>query len=316
MLRTVIARRPHELDALAPLWQRLEPAGTMFQSYRWNRLAAQFFAEREAPCVVVVENDAGIALIPAAQRAAGLTLLGESLFDYRDVLSAGDPEVLGQAWSVLAAMDRGLAFDALRGETLERWSWLEAQPFVAAPQVRLADFDASGFAVAHTRAARLVRRLAQLGAEVRRYDGSATGLVRWIYQRKAEQPGTTTNLFADPLRVDFMVEICRLCGEACEVFTLESASDVVAALVTFRDGAVRRFYTTYHDHEWARHSPGIALLFEVTRRSLAGGLDCDYLTGEQPHKTRFATASVPLFRVHASAADLQQAAAERLPLAA
>lgn len=315
MLRTVIARHPHELDSLAPAWDRLA-APTMFQSYAWNRLAARVFAGREAPCVVLVESGAGVALIPAAQHASGLTLLGETLFDYRDVLCAGDPEILRQAWAVVAGMGQGISLTAVRADAGDRWEWLGLEPFAGAPQVRRRQISADDFATTHTRAARLLRRLSRLGAEVRRYDGSATGLVRWIYQRKAEQPGTTPSLFSDPLRLDFMVEICRISGATCEVFTLETAADVVAALVTFRDGGVRRFYTIFHDHDWARLSPGIALLFEITRRSLAEGLDCDFMTGEQPHKARFATSSLPLFRVCASAADLQHAVAEALPIAA
>lgn len=316
MLRTVIARHSHELQALAPIWRRLEVGATLFQSFTWALLASQYFAGREAPCVVLVESDSGVALIPAALCAMGVTLLGETLFDYRDVLCAGDPGVLRQAWSVVAGLSRRFSFHGLRADALSRWDWAHPLPFCSAPQVRGEEMDADSFAAAHTRAARLLRRLGRLGVELRRYDGSAAGLVRWIYQRKAEQPGVSPNLFADPLRVDFLVEACRQSAAACEVFTLETAAHVVAALVTFRDGAVRRFYTIYHDHEWARHSPGIALLFEVTRRSLADGLDCDYMTGEQPHKTRFATSAVPLLRVSASAADLQLAAAESLPAAA
>jgi CelD/BcsL family acetyltransferase involved in cellulose biosynthesis len=70
----------------------------------------------------------------------------------------------------------------------------------------------------------------------------------------------------------------------------------VAALVTFQDGKVRRFYTTWFDPQWSRHSPGVALLFEATRLSLAEGLTCDYMTGEQDYKLRLATGAVPLYR--------------------
>jgi CelD/BcsL family acetyltransferase involved in cellulose biosynthesis len=81
------------------------------------------------------------------------------------------------------------------------------------------------------------------------------------------------------------------------VYTLTQRATLVAALVTFRDGNTRRFYTTYYDHAWAHFSPGMVLLFEITRQSLEEGLNCDYMTGEQPHKTRLATGGVPLFRV-------------------
>ena len=84
--------------------------------------------------------------------------------------------------------------------------------------------------------------------------------------------------------------------------------------MTFRDGLARRCYTVYYDHAWAHYSPGITLLFEVTRRSLEQGLDCDYLTGEQPHKTRFATHLTPLFRVETEARELARITGLKLGL--
>ena len=78
----------------------------------------------------------------------------------------------------------------------------------------------------------------------------------------------------------------------------------IAALVTFVDGEVRRFYTTWMNPTWGKHSPGIALLFEATRLTLAEGLDCDYMTGEQPYKLRLATRRIPLHRIRATAGEL------------
>jgi hypothetical protein len=98
------------------------------------------------------------------------------------------------------------------------------------------------------------------------------------------------NLFVDPRRVEFVLR--------------------AAALVTLRDGRVSRFYTTWFDDAWAHYSPGTALLFEVTRRSLAEGLDCDYMTGTQSQKLRFRIGSIPLFRAEASAEQLAQIAGE------
>ena len=92
------------------------------------------------------------------------------------------------------------------------------------------------------------------------------------------------------------------------MYTLESAGTLVSALVTFRDGKVRRFYTTYYAQEWAHYSPGVALLYEATRRSLRQGFDCDYMTGEQPHKMRFANSVTPLYRVSATAEQLAEIA--------
>jgi CelD/BcsL family acetyltransferase involved in cellulose biosynthesis len=73
------------------------------------------------------------------------------------------------------------------------------------------------------------------------------------------------------------------------------------------------------DPGWASHSPGIALLFEATRQTLCEGLDCDYMTGEQPYKLRFSTASQSLYKVDATAeqlAAIKRQSAEREELKA
>ena len=87
-------------------------------------------------------------------------------------------------------------------------------------------------------------------------------------------------------------------------------------MVTLRDRECRRFYTGWFDPEYQKHSPALALIFEITRQSLLEGLDCDYMTGEQPYKMRLATNSVPLYRVRATAEKLAAFGAIReLPLA-
>ena len=103
----------------------------------------------------------------------------------------------------------------------------------------------------------------------------------------------------------------------CELFTLENAAGkLIAGLVSFRDGNIRRCYTIYFHPEWARYSPGVALLYEVTARSLGEGLSCDYMTGEYPYKLRLANASRPLYRVEASAEELADIAERRISRAA
>jgi len=206
---------------------------------------------------------------------------------------------------------------AVRGDARNRWLDIgfSDEPFVTAPCVRRQDIDAENFAAHHHRSARVLRRLGRMGVEFRQHCGTNTGVVRSVYELKAAQTVSEgVNLFADSTRREFLVATAGL--GACDVFTLQSAGTLVAALVTFRDGAVRRFYTTYYDHAWAHFSPGIALLFESTRRSLAEGFDCDYMTGEQSHKMRFSTSSVPLYRIDTTAERLASIAAdERLAAA-
>jgi CelD/BcsL family acetyltransferase involved in cellulose biosynthesis len=304
-----IACSPAGLDLLRSRWEGLysPEQHTIFQSFAWNRLAAAVFGDREAPYVVYAENSTGAALIPAAIVGHKISFLGETLFDYRDVLVAGDGQALKAAWRELARLRLPLSVTAVRGGG-NRWSGFELSPFSQAPCVRRND---QRQLTAHSRAGRLVRRLERKGAELKHHDGSAAGLLRNIYHHKAEQ--SDNNLFTDLGRVEFVLKALALAPAAVDVFTFETAHALVAALVTLRDGRFRRFYTTWFDQAWAQDSPGTALLFEVTRQSLAEGLDCDYMTGTQPQKQRFATSSVPLFRVEASAEQLARIAGEAAP---
>jgi CelD/BcsL family acetyltransferase involved in cellulose biosynthesis len=309
--RTIIASTNQEISKLRYLWDKLEsqhPA-TMFQSFAWNYAAAVAFADRETPFVIYAESDHGAALIPAAadQKSSRLTLLGETLFDYRDVLWTGDEHVLQSAWMRAAQGDLKFSAGAIRSDAnTEAWSGFTMNPFYGAPKVSSKAISADDFALRHSRLERFHRRLEREGIEMRSRHGGDSDLARFIYQQKGEQSAETgDNLFRDPRRVEFMVDICRRVGRACEIFTLESAGTLVAALVTFRDRQVRRFYTIYFDQRWSHCSPGTVLLYLVTCRSLAAGLECDYMTGEHGYKLRFATSTVPMYWAEASAAMLR-----------
>ena len=298
MLRKVVARSPAELELLRPAWENLYRTctKTFFQCFSWNRLAALLFAAREEPYVVLLESDAGAALIPGAIADHGFTLLGEALFDYRDVLATGDAGLLRQAWQEVATLKLPIFFAALRGQERRRaWEEFAPHPFVSAPCVLTCDTSAEQLAMAHPRIGSRWRKILRQGVECQHHPDPSAELLQRIYQLKAAQ--LPANLFRDAARINFLTAAARLGEAPCDVYTLAQGSTLIAALVTFRDGNTRRFYTTYYDHVWAHFSPGIVLLFEVTRLSLEEGLNCDYMTGEQPHKVRLATARVPLFRV-------------------
>ncbi len=201
-----IACSPAGLDLLRSRWERLysPEQHTIFQNFAWNWLAAAVFRGREAPYVVHAENSTGAALIPAAIAGGRITLLGETLFDYRDVLVIGDYQALRTAWRELAHLRLPLRIPAVRGGRTH-WSWFNLQPFSQAPCVGTKDAGQFG---AHSRADRLVRRLERKGAEVKHYDGSAAELLREIYRRKAAQSGD--NLFTDPHRVEFILQALAL----------------------------------------------------------------------------------------------------------
>jgi CelD/BcsL family acetyltransferase involved in cellulose biosynthesis len=303
-LKITICRTPDEMLRIRPVWDELCASGryTVFQSFDLNLLAAARFAEREEPYVVGAESDGGGAIIPAVLRRSDGTvrLLGEELFDYRTFLHRGDDEVLRTALEALAELGSPLEIVAVR--EIDRnlvTDEFEIVPFAAAPGVSCRQVTAEEFAAEHCRLARNLRRMQRLGFELKSYDGANPQLLRSIYAAKAEQ--SESNLFHDAERVEFMVSAAGLKPDIFEIFTLENGGQRAAALVTLRDKGCRRFYTGWFAAEYEKHSPALALIYEITRQSLAEHLDCDYMTGEQPYKMRLATKSVPLYRVRAAA---------------
>lgn len=305
MPRLRIAGTAAEIEEMAPVWQSLcASSSTLFQRYDWNLLAARIFAADQSPYVVLAESDAGAAIIPACIDVAGsrISLLGEELFDYRDTLHAGDESLLAAAWTSIlelaAENDLDLRFHSIRGGESSSWQGFPKLPFTCAPHTLAA--DSARFH--HPRLSLNLRRLERQGIRLLRYTGENARLLRHIYQLKAQESGS---LFARAERIEMLIAMGSAAGRSCEIFTIEQGSTLVAALVTFRDATWRRFYTTYYHEAWARYSPGLTLLHQVVRESLAAGLDCDFMTGDQPYKRRLATGSTPLYRVHAPAEYLR-----------
>ena len=316
-LKIIVCRSAEEMLRIRPLWKSLREAGdyTVFQSFDLNLLAAARFADSEEPYVVCAESERGAAIVPAVVRRGDGTvrLLGEELFDYRTFLHAGDHEVLRAALGALAEIGRPMEIVAVRETDRDAViDELEMSPFAAAPGVSGAQISPDEFAAAHTRLARNLRRMERLGFELRSYDGDNPRLLRTIYKAKAEQ--SESSLFHDSARVEFLVSAAGLMPDAFEIFTLQNGGMMAAAVVTLRDRGWRRFYTGWFAPEYEKHSPALALIYEITRQSLAGGMDCDYMTGEQPYKMRLATNSVALYRVRAIAEDMA-AVGRELPLA-
>jgi len=304
---------------IRPLWEALRAAGkhTVFQSFDLNLLAAARFADREDPYVVCVEDTHGAAIVPAAIRQDGsLRLVGEELFDYRCFLHQGDPEVLRTTMAMLAQLGRPLEIVAMREcDTIALQGELPLLPFCCAPSILRKDTSADEFAITHSRLGRNLRRMARLGFALHKHRGDYPGLMRFIYEKKATQ--NPESLFRDSARIDFMVNAATVLPDRFEIFTLEDESSIVATLVVLREDRCRRFYTGWFAPQFEKHSPALSLIYEVTRQSLAEGLDCDYMTGEQPYKLRLATNSVPLYRVRATAEQLAAVGrAKQLPTAA
>jgi Acetyltransferase (GNAT) domain len=307
LFRLRLARSAAEIEQLSSVWDSLSsPEQSFFQTYRWNRLAAQYFRGREEPYFVLAESDNGIAIIPAVIQTESKTIsfAGERLFDYRDHLAQGDSVPLLRAWQALASLNLPVSITAISQPQREIWERMPKSFFSRAPRLSSNGITAEEFAAQHSRAFSRLRKLERIGLRICQYSGESW-IVQHVYEVRAKQ-SVEGDLFHDPRRVEFMVAACAQEGKACEVFTLEHGNTLAASLITFRDDSFRRFYTTYYDHRWARYSPGVSLLFEIARRSLEQGLSFDLMTGEQPYKMRIAQQAEDLFEVRATAGQLRE----------
>jgi CelD/BcsL family acetyltransferase involved in cellulose biosynthesis len=313
------------MESLRSRWELLEqqPGLTLFQSYQFNRCAAEWFAAREAPHVVVAESDSGLAIIPSVIRQKNgshereVALLGETLFDYRDVLSAGDPAVLASAWHELAREGLPLEVTALRGEAArERWQHLGPVDFCRAPMTRPADLSADQFEACHKKSAKAGRRLGREGLQLTCGTIGAYEAAEWLYRGKATWQGASENLFLDGQRRNFMYYLLQYAAGIWQLWRYVIDGQFCAALLTLDHRGIRHYYTIHFDQRWEHLSPGQVLIFDVTRESLAQGLDVDFMTGEYAYKNRLATAWVPLYRVRASARQMAAWPEQQEPMAA
>jgi len=307
LLKLRVARTVAEIETLRPMWDSLmSPNLSLFQSYRWSFLAAKIFGEREEPHFIVAEDDNGAAILPLVIQKGSrlLSFAGEALFDYRDYLAIGDPASLWAAWQKVASIGLPLSITAICRPEMPGWENLPKSFFSRAPRLHRSQITSEQLVRYHPRAFSRLRKLERMGLRISQYSGNSR-IVSGIYRTRTAQ-SSSDELFHDPLRADFMVAICSEEGARCEVFALEHGSTLAAALVTFRDGDWRRFYTTFYDRRWARFSPGVTLLFEVVRRSLDQHINGDLMTGEQPYKMRVAQSAQELFKVSASATELRE----------
>ena len=319
-LKTVIARSAEEMDELAPLWQRCMAAdrfATVFQSFEWNRAVARYFSDREQPYVIAVETGEEATIIPAALAGGAVTLLGERLGDYRGILSTNpEGQTMVWAWAALTDTNLVLRFTALRPEHHPVFDQVSTQSFAAAPYLDATGTSAEEFAKHHNRMFSRLRKLERLGFTICKRTATDAELLRWISGKKAE--ADPKSLFHDRTRVAVLVEAFGALASGVQVATLERQGVLIAAAVAIEDRDVLRFYTNWYDAEWAHYSPGMVLLYEITRRALEAGRSCDYMTGEQPYKLRMASGVAPLRRVDASAEEVRGAAewlARRPPFA-
>jgi hypothetical protein len=237
-----------------------------------------------------------------------LAFLGEELFDYRNVLSAGDDIALRTAWGVLAALGLPFELTAVRGEIQPYWRGFDVARFSGAPVAR-SDTPQRPHPRLQQKLEILQHRRCHLSSQQ-----CAAAKVREMYRLKAAQDSRC--LFRDSVRIRMVEAMVETCAEGCELLALEQDQELVAGVLSFRDRDWRRFYGTYYSLGWADFSPGVTLVNRLLENTMREGLHLDLMTGEQSYKLRLARDIVPLSRVSASAARLAELANGELSLKA
>lgn len=239
-------------------------------------------------------------------RGDRLTLVGQGLFDYLDLLGEADDEAQQElAARVLADPDwRFLEVGGLRRPSRFEAFWRalgagwEAE--AAAPRLRAMPVEA--WRTAHARWAQRWRRAQAHGLTVKRVAAAERpGWRAWIEARKTRAlaaAGATTVLGAPEWQ--WLERMLTAEVAAVELWLLQRGEEPLAALVSWLDTGpprIRHGYTICYEECAGALSPGILLLFAVVERTLAEGGEFDFLTGEQPFKLQFANDRQPRWRV-------------------
>ncbi|HXR98412.1 MAG TPA: GNAT family N-acetyltransferase [Terriglobales bacterium] len=277
------------------LWGQAWRAGpaTVFQTFDFARHWMATFSQAE---VEIWVHTTSSLVLPLARRDGTVSLVGEGLFDYCDLIGPApygtDGPVLQQAAEIVMAGNARPRATGVRADSRfsDFWRRLgEGRYFSAAPQ-RPADAGALG----HTRIARRWQRAEHAGVraheETEMRERRAT--LDWILERKQHHPA---NMLGE-LERQWIETVVEHSPHLAEVWSLRRGEHIMSGLLCWRCPPTRYCYTIAHEPSDAALSPGILLLYFVVNRSMSSGWDIDFLTGEQAFKLRFATRRQPLHR--------------------
>lgn len=300
-----------DLSPLAPLWQSAA-VEHVFQRYELAAVWARVFASPAAPYRLRVWywEDPPL-LLPLAEYQSTLRWLGDGLWDYCDPL--GDPAHF--AWRELRPFDQPVRLHGIR-ESSRWWTWFQAQPlqleyFCDAPCYRSASMkdgaamedgvtpDAARLDREHPRITERLDHLLRSGIEWAPVSlpHERQRLLAFMLRQKAARMAErgATNVIGR-LEAAWLEEMSACHPSLCELWRLGPASQPWAGFLTWAQPDLRLGYTLSFDPLFARHSPGIKLLYAVLRRSLSEGRGFDFLTGSQAFKLRFANAAQRLWK--------------------
>jgi CelD/BcsL family acetyltransferase involved in cellulose biosynthesis len=298
-----------DLRRLEPLWQALvDPnRGSIFERFELARAWAEVYGSSCELRVWSCES-AGI-IAPFAVRDSELTLLGDGMFDYPDLIGRPEEAALDELASQLVSWDRWrtLKITGVRADSPFRSFWRRLgaaeEPYSAAP---LCDFRAPAeLDRRHPKASDRLRALLRRGAEFRRIEGGdrRSALLEWILRRKSDRmvESGVANVLG-PLEQQWLRKMTARHPELVELWALSQQGEWMSGFLTWSTEHTRYGYSLSFAPEFARFSPGVLLLYGCLRQTMADGRRMDLLTGEQPFKMRFADRVSPVLRIRAARA--------------
>ncbi|HEY7855389.1 MAG TPA: GNAT family N-acetyltransferase [Terriglobales bacterium] len=278
---------PAQMGKIEEVWRRAWSASagpaTVFQTFEFARHWIGTFTQSE---VEIWVHSGSSLVLPLARRNDRVSLVGEGLFDYCDLIGPGaDDAVLERAADIMAAGDLKPRATGVRADSpfMDFWRRLgEGAYFSAAPQR-----PASAGALPPTRVVGRWQRAEQAGVRAREETDvrERRAVVDWILERKQQHPANMLGA----LERRWIETVVEHSPHLAEVWSLRRGAHIMSGLLCWRYPPTRYCYTVAHDSADAALSPGILLLYFVVNCSMSTGWDVDFLTGEQDFKLRFAT---------------------------
>lgn len=271
-------------------FQRFEP------SLHWARIYAADASLR------IWRHPSEPALAAFTVRNGQLTMLGQGLFDYVDMVGTASPAAQRQLARQLLDWQEWRQFEATGVPADSRFTvfWEALQPeqeiYSAAPLL----LNPLRFQQEHGRAAHRWRQCLQAGWQLRQLwqHDERQALLHWILEQKEQalRAQGRCNVL-DQAAVRWLQTMVTRAPEMTELWQLHRGAETIAGLLSWCSTPVRYAYTISYSGQAAAMSPGILLLYGVLCNSVAAGLRFDFLTGEQPFKLRFADARRRLLRL-------------------
>ncbi|MEK8090281.1 GNAT family N-acetyltransferase [Thermithiobacillus plumbiphilus] len=310
----------HAWPAIRPDWERLQRNSGLFQRYDLALLWWRAFGKGKSLAIIHVRQPRGEAILPLYRDEKDdescLRVLGAGACDQLDLLAQGEIPHAGLTRALqLLGCSRLQVDAALPHARITALSGLLDCPvsrsdFSAMPLLHTARLDLARLRDAHPRSCYRHRRILREGAIIRELQDpiEAQQVLREAFQLKRANlhEEEKCDIFADGCHQRWLAALIRRhLGGLVRLRTLTIEGQLVAAVLYFAQARAWNLYFTVYDKDFARLSPGVALLWDILESAASSGIPLvNFLTGEQWYKLRWHDDTQALIRLDADLTSL------------